>query len=101
MPQQINEKQNIQIVRLEERLKASDEAKALAYAEMQRRLEGMNEFRQQLNDQTKTFITKLELCAVEERIGHEVKLVRNRVDWILWILIISSLMAIAISQIFR
>jgi len=99
--QDINEKQNEKIIRLEERLKASDEAKAIAYAEMQRRLEGMNEFRAQLDNQSKTFITKTELCATEERLNYEIKLVRSRVDWILWIFILTSLAVIAINQVFR
>ena len=92
--------QDIQIVRLEEQLKASVEAKNVAYKELERRLEGMNEFRAQLNSQTQTFITKAEfkteLSATEERLNYEIKLVRNTTDWILRIFILGSLVAIAL-----
>jgi hypothetical protein len=44
--------------------KASEEAKKT----LERRLEGMNEFRAQLKDQAQTFITRSEYCARNEKI---------------------------------
>ena len=90
-----NLKQDIQIVRLEEQLKASNAAKETAYRELERRLEGMNEFRAQLNSQAQSFVTKAELCAVEERLNGELKLLRNTTDWIIRIFILGILVAIA------
>lgn len=40
---------------------AQDKALAAAKVEMERRLDGMNEFREQLNSQANTFATKVEL----------------------------------------
>ena len=96
----INGIQDIKIARLEEQLKASDEAKEVAYKEMQRRLEGMNEFRAQLASQAQTFVSKAELCAVEERLNGEIRLVRNTADWILRIVIFGSLAAIVLKMFF-
>lgn len=93
-----NTSQDIAIARLEEQLAAEKEAKEIAYTEMQRRLEGMNEFRRQLDSQANTFVTKDELAAMEARIDGESKLVRSKIDWILWIFILSSVAAIAINQ---
>ena len=100
MPQNNNKKQDIQLVRLEEQLRASNDAKNVAYKELERRLEGMNEFRAQLNSQAQTFVTKSELCAVEARLNGEIKLVRNTTEWILRILILGSLAAIVIKLFF-
>ena len=91
-----NSHQDIQIVRLEEQLKASNSAKETAYRELERRLEGMNEFRAQLNLQAQTFVTKAELCAVEERLNGELKLLRNTTDWIVRIVIFGILIAVAL-----
>ena len=90
-----NSHQDIQIVRLEEQLKASNNAKDTAYKELERRLEGMNEFRAQLNLQAQTFVTQAELCATEERLNGELKLLRNTTDWIIRIFILGILVAIA------
>lgn len=95
-----NARQDIQLVRLEEQLRASNDAKNVAYKELERRLEGMNEFRAQLNSQAQTFVTKSELCAVEARLNGEIKLVRNTTEWILRILILGSLAAIVIKLFF-
>jgi len=51
------------IARLEERLKASEKALELANNNMCSRLEGMNEFREQLRNQAATFVTRIELDA--------------------------------------
>jgi hypothetical protein len=60
--------QDVEIARLEERLVASNQARDLAYNELQKRLEGMNEFREQLKDQAATFISRAELEAKLEGI---------------------------------
>jgi hypothetical protein len=46
------------------KLKGMAKAVKVARVAADRRLKGMNEFRQQLNDQSKTFITRTELYAV-------------------------------------
>jgi hypothetical protein len=48
------------IIRLEERLLASEKAKDLAYKTLEDRLGSMNEFRKALTDQAATFITRKE-----------------------------------------
>ena len=92
-----NKMQDIKIVRLEEQLKAAEQARILAVKDMERRLEGMNEFRRQLDAQAETFVTRAALCAVEERLNGEIKLLKQRVDWILWILILGTLATIALN----
>jgi len=101
MTKSTDKNQDIQIARLEERFSAEREAKERAYTEMQRRLEGMNEFREQLHRQAETFITKADLCASEERTNGEIKLLRAKVDWILWIFILSTLVAIVINVVLK
>ena len=44
----------------ESKFAALDKANALAYQTLEKRLEGMNEFREALRDQTKNFITRVE-----------------------------------------
>jgi hypothetical protein len=46
------------IARLEERLNSYEKAVSVATAAMDRRLDGMNEFREQLKDQASKFLTK-------------------------------------------
>ena len=50
------------------RFDALDKALATAKSEMERRLEGMNEFRRQLDGQANTFATKTELRAEVEKL---------------------------------
>jgi hypothetical protein len=50
------------------RLKSLDKATRVAKLEMDRRLEGMNEFREQLNRQAGQFATKDALDAVDKRV---------------------------------
>ena len=52
----IEEKENLTSVKLE----AMEKALQVAYREMERRIEGMNEFRAQLSSQGSTFFTKNE-----------------------------------------
>ena len=54
--------------RMDLRFGAYEKALVMAKDEMDRRLEGMNEFRAQLNAQTHTFATKAELCYEVEKI---------------------------------
>jgi len=94
-----NEKQDIEIAILKEQLNAAEQARILAVKDMERRLEGMNEFRKQLDKQADTFVTKAELCATEERINGEIKLLRTKNDYILWTLILGTLVIIALNLI--
>ena len=55
-----NDKIREKVVRLEERLRASDKALEIARESMTERLKGMNEFRNQLKDQAATFISRTE-----------------------------------------
>ena len=50
------------------RFEHTDRALLLSKSELERRLEGMNEFRQQLDRQAGTFIARPELCAEIEKI---------------------------------
>lgn len=43
---------------VESRIESLEKATTLARAELERRLEGMNEFRSQLENQTRTFVSK-------------------------------------------
>lgn len=92
-----NSKQDIEIARLEERLKSADSARELAVKDLERRLEGMNDFRKQLDRQADNFVTKTELAATEERLNGEIKLLKTKQDWILWILILGTLITIALN----
>ncbi|HUV62383.1 MAG TPA: hypothetical protein VMW24_00725 [Sedimentisphaerales bacterium] len=57
------------VVRLEERLRAAQEALNLSREIMDRRLEGMNEFREQLKEQATQFITRAEHSFVMKEIN--------------------------------
>ena len=48
------------LARVEEQLVSIDKALGLAHCQMEKRLDGMNEFRQALKDQASEFITKNE-----------------------------------------
>ena len=61
-----------EIVRLGERLNAHEKALEIARREMERRLEGMNEFREQLNHQTATFLTRTEIGLMHEKIDNDI-----------------------------
>jgi len=52
---------------------SSEQALKLARQDLERRLEGMNEFRAQLEKQTQTFVTKSEYNIVRDRIEKDLK----------------------------
>jgi hypothetical protein len=52
----------------DERTKASETALRAATAAMDRRLDAMNEFRDQLRDQASTFVSRIELKALDDKI---------------------------------
>ncbi|MBU1008416.1 hypothetical protein KKA53_05060 [Candidatus Dependentiae bacterium] len=58
---------------METRIASVEQGIALARHELDRRLEGMNEFREQLNKQAASFVTReavdLRFCAMEEKIA--------------------------------
>lgn len=61
-------------------LEANATAVNKAEADMTRRLEGMNEFRHQLNSQASTFVTKDELQIARDAVLSEIKNLRTIVD---------------------
>ena len=63
---------------LECRLIALEKATTVAAYGLDRRLEGMNEFRDQLRDQTSTFITRNEHDIVIQRLGDDIKYMREQ-----------------------
>jgi SMC interacting uncharacterized protein involved in chromosome segregation len=90
-----DKKQDIEIARLEERLSAANIAREIAVKDMERRLEGMNEFREQLNRQTQTFVTRetfeinhKELCKKLEELKEEVQ---RRPTWAITMLVAFTL----------
>lgn len=58
----MNESDESRITRLEERLRATEKAVELARVGIEKRLEGMNEFRETLKDQASRFVTRSDLC---------------------------------------
>ena len=92
-----NSRQDVEIARLEERLKAAEFARELAVKDLDRRLEGMNEFRRQLDVQAETFVTRTELQLLEERLSKKTDVNRVSVDWIIRVLILGSLIAIVLN----
>jgi len=58
-------------------LRSIDRATDIARVGMEKRLEGMNEFRQQLNDQAKEFITRPELNAIRKEIEADIRILRE------------------------
>ena len=59
------------------KFEALDRANIVAYASMEKRLEGMNEFRDTLRDQAARFITRTELDTVKERIDADIRVLRE------------------------
>jgi hypothetical protein len=53
---------------LESRISALEKSITVAYAAMERRLEGMNEFRESLKDQTARFVTKDEFNRLQDEV---------------------------------
>ena len=52
----------------------------LARSSMEKRLDGMNEFRDTLKDQASRFVTRSELETIVEKIGSEIKLLNKSKD---------------------
>lgn len=90
---------NLKSARLEEQLKAADLARQMAVKDMERRLEGMNEFREQLTKQATTFLNRevyetnhKELCNKLEELKEEV---RRRPTWAITMLVAFTLSLIS------
>jgi hypothetical protein len=62
---------------VELRFQAMDKSVRIAADAMDRRLEGMNEFRGQLSDQANRFIPREEYCAAHERIVDDIRGLRE------------------------
>jgi len=65
---------------MELRAKSADDAIAVATKTMDARLEGMNEFREQLNRQTHTFITRNEAELKHEQLTSKIEDLSQRVQ---------------------
>ena len=61
----------------EVRVTALEKATTLAAEQMDKRLEGMNEFRGQLKDQGATFLTRNEYAIAHEKLCDDIKLLRE------------------------
>jgi ABC-type antimicrobial peptide transport system permease subunit len=61
----------------ESRLVSLEKATSIAASNMEKRLEGMNEFRDQLRDQTGTFITRIEIESQIKKIEEDIKVLRE------------------------
>lgn len=59
---------------IETRLQAMEKATVLALQNLDKRLEGMNEFRAQLRDQTSTFATRSELQLYMKSVSKDIKI---------------------------
>ena len=62
---------------VEARLESIEKAAEVAYRAMEKRLEGMNEFRGQIKDQASTFITKVEFKAYLDKIDGDIRVLRE------------------------
>jgi hypothetical protein len=59
------------------KVSAIETSTRLAYNSMEKRLEGMNEFRNQLRDQNSTFITKAEYSAHMNKLEEDIRMLRE------------------------
>jgi len=59
------------------RFDSLDKANSVAYEAMERRLEGMNEFRDTLRDQAARFVTRSELDIIKDRIDADIRVLRE------------------------
>lgn len=62
------------------KLSAIDKETKVAKVEMERRLEGMNEFRAQLEKQTNTFITRNELSLILDKRDAKIGMLESKID---------------------
>ena len=60
------------------KIRALEKATEIAASGMDKRLEGMNEFRNQLKDQTFTFITRNEILTIINRMNDDLKILREQ-----------------------
>jgi len=63
--------------KLDIRLAAVDERTILSASTLEKRMEGMNEFRGQLKDQSGTFITRVEWTSYKERLDADIRDLRE------------------------
>jgi hypothetical protein len=61
----------------ESKIQAIETATKIAYETMERRLEGMNEFRDTLRDQAGKFVTRSEIDVVREAIEDDLRILRE------------------------
>ena len=66
--------------KLDLRFAASDRAIEAAKEDMDRRLQGMNEFRAQLSSQASTFISRVELRLEMEKLNGRLLILENKVN---------------------
>jgi len=61
----------------DEKFKLLDRANEVAFRAMERRLEGMNEFRDTLRDQATRFITRDEFTIIKDRLDSDIRVLRD------------------------
>ena len=64
---------NLKFNGIDDKFNALDKANILAYQSMEKRLNGMNEFRDTLKDQASRFITRVELEVYMEKFNSNIK----------------------------
>ena len=62
---------------IEQRLKDMDKATNLAYTNLEKRLDAMNEFRQSLKDQNSTFLTQGEYHVWKKSVDEDIRVLRE------------------------
>jgi hypothetical protein len=68
----IDEGDHDKVIRLEERLMASDAALDIARRDIERRLEGMNELRSQITRERSDYLTRTEYVSEHKILVHEI-----------------------------
>jgi len=61
----------------DEKFKLLDRANEVAFRAMERRLEGMNEFRDTLRDQATRFVTRDEFTIIKDRLDSDIRVLRD------------------------
>lgn len=62
---------------IETKIGAVEKATTIASANLEKRLEGMNEFRAQLKDQSNTFLTRAEHQSYTEKVDSDIRVLRE------------------------
>jgi hypothetical protein len=62
---------------LDSKFDALDVSTKVAYNAMEKRLEGMNEFRQAMADQSNTFVTRSEISQFTDRVNADLRMLRE------------------------